>query len=74
MKFSELSYKLFANYEAGSISDTELVQIIEQASEYLNLKTATETAKYQNKSYNGIAKIKKVDCVVGSVNFYINNE
>lgn len=54
MTFSELRDKIFQNYEAGAISDEELVQIIELATEYLNLKSRTNTAKYQGKSYNGI--------------------
>ena len=45
MTFNQLRDKIFASYEAGVISDDELVQIIEQASSYLNLKTLTNYAK-----------------------------
>ena len=45
MTFNELRDKIFSNYEAGAITDEQLVQIIEQATSYLNLQTITNYAK-----------------------------
>lgn len=65
---------IFSEYEKGNISDTSLVQIIEQASCYLNLKTLTNTAKTQGKSYNGIKKHSTPAILIDGVRFYSNNE
>ena len=74
MVFNELQQKLFENYEAGAISDKQLVQIIEQAKTYLNLKTLTNTASIRGKSYNGIKAYSTPDVVIDGVKFYINND
>lgn len=74
MTFNELRDKFFANYEAGHISDEQLVQIIEQARDYLNLKSMTNTAKFRGKTYNGIKKIAKPDLIIDGIKLYINNE
>ena len=44
MTFNELKHKIFANYEAGAISDHELSGLVDEISGYLNLKTTTSTA------------------------------
>ena len=74
MTFSELQDKIFANYEAGAISDEHLVQIIEQSAVYLNLKTQTNTAIFRGKSYNGIKNFTNHSIVIDGVKFYSNNE
>lgn len=74
MTFSELRDKFFANYEAGAISDDELVQIIELAKTYLNLKTLTNTAEFRKKSYNGIKEYSTPAIIIDKVKFYINND
>jgi hypothetical protein len=74
MTFNELRNKLFKNYELGAISDEQLVQIIEQAKDYLNLKTITNTATIRCKSYNGIKQFSYPDIVIDGVKFYVNNE
>lgn len=74
MTVNELIDKLFQNYEAGAISDEQLVQIIELAKGYLNLKTTTNTAEFQKKSYNGIKKHSNPAIIIDGVKFYINNE
>jgi len=74
MTFSELRDKLFSNYEAGAISDEQLVQIIELTKTYLNLKTITNTATIRCKSYNGIKEFSYPDIVIDGVKFYINND
>lgn len=74
MTFNELRDKLFQNYELGVISDEQLLQIIELAKTYLNLKTITNTATLRCKSYNGIKEFSHPDIVIDKVKFYINND
>ena len=74
MTFSELRDKFFANYEAGAISDDELVQIIELASNYLNLKTITNYAKANKITYNGALKRRTQKITIDKITFIINNE
>ena len=74
MTFNDLKDKIFQNYEAGAISDNELVQIIELAVDYLNLKTRTNTAKFQGKSYNGVKNFSTPTVKIDGVEFYKNNE
>ena len=74
MNIDSLKQTLFENYEDGLISDDDLIQIIEQAAEYLNLKTMTNTANFRNKSYNGIKKFAIHDIIIDKVKFYKNND
>ena len=74
MNIYNLKQVLFENYEAGIYSDEDLVQLIEQASGYLNLKTRANTAKYRGKSYNGIKKFANHDLEIDGQKFYINND
>lgn len=74
MTFNELRDKLFKNYEAGAITDSDLMQIIELSKLYLNLKTLTNTAAFRNKSYNGIKNFATPDIIIDGVAFYKNNE
>ena len=74
MNFNQLQEKLFKNYEAGAISDDELVQIIEQAAGYLNLKTITNYAKANKISYNGAIKRKLNKITIDNQVFIIDNE
>ena len=74
MTFNELYNKIFSNYEAGAITDEQLVQLIEQSAVYLNLKTQTNTAIFRGKSYNGIKNFTNHTIVIDGVKFYSNNE
>lgn len=74
MNISDLKQVLFGNYEAGIYSDNDLIQLIKQASGYLNLKTRANTAKYRGKSYNGIKKFANHDLEIDGQKFYINND
>lgn len=74
MTVNELQNKLFKNYENGFISDNDLVQIIELASGYLNLKTKTNYAKSNKISYNGAKKRKTNTCIIDGVSFIIDND
>ena len=42
MTFNDLKHKIFANYEAGAISDYELSGLLSDIADYLNLKTTTK--------------------------------
>lgn len=74
MIFSELQDKIFRNYEAGAITDAQLVQLIELASQYLNLQTLSNYAKSEGISYNGAKKRKISTVEIDGVKFIINNE
>ena len=74
MNIDSLKQTLFEEYEDGLISDDHLIQIIEQAAEYLNLKTRSNTAKYRGKSYNGIKKFANHDLEIDGQIFHINND
>lgn len=73
MTFNELRYKLFANYAAGAISDKQLAEIVEEASNYLNLQTLTNYAKSEKISYNGAKKRYLRKIIIDNVEFIINN-
>ena len=47
MTFNDLKCKIFANYEAGAISDHELSGLVDDIVDYLNLKTTTNTAEFR---------------------------
>ena len=74
MTFSELQHKLFYNYENGAISDEQLVQIFEQISGYLNLKTITNYAKANKITYNGALKRKLHKIEIDKITFIIDND
>jgi len=74
MTISELTNKIFENYQAGAVSDDNLVQIIELASGFLNLKTLSNYAKTEKISYNGAKKRNKKTVKIDGVEFIINND
>ena len=74
MNIYNLKQILFENYEAGIYSDDDLIQLIEQAVQYLNLKTMTNTANFRNKSYNGLKNFANHDLEIDGQIFYINND
>ena len=61
------------NYEAGQLDDDSLVQLIELAAQYLNLKTIAEYAKTNKISYNG-AKNHRKHIKISGIKFIANNE
>jgi len=72
MTISQLKDELFERYESGYVTDEELVQIIELAAEYLNLKTITN---YANKiTYNSDLKRKLNKVTIDNQKFIIDNE
>jgi hypothetical protein len=74
MTVIELQKELFSNYENGFVSDAVLVQLIELASGYLNLKTKINYAKSNNISYNGAKKRNTRSCVIDGITFIIDND
>lgn len=73
MTFNDLKNKIFANYEAGAISDYELSGLIDDISCYLNFKTTTNTAEFRGKSFNGIKNFEVPAVVIDGIKFYKNN-
>ena len=71
MNISDLICK---NYEEGNLEDADLVQILEQISDYLRLQTLTNYAKAEKISYNGAKKRSKNTVNIDGVVFVINNE
>ena len=74
MTIKDLQNKLFENYENGFVSNVELVQIFEQISGYLNLKTITNYAKYNQITYNGALKRKLHKIEIDKITFIIDND
>lgn len=73
MTFNDLKHKIFANYEAGAISDHELSALVDEISGYLNLKTTTNTAEFRGKSFNGIKNFEVPAVIIDGIKFYKNN-
>lgn len=74
MTINDLRDKLFQGYETGDVSDDDMVQIIELAAKYLNLKTITNYAKANKISYNGAVKRKLNKVIIDNQKFIIDNE
>ena len=73
MTFNDLKCKIFANYEAGAISDHDLSGLLSEIADYLNLKTTTNTAEFRWKSFNGIKKFEVHAVIIDGIKFYKNN-
>jgi len=58
---------------SGKWSNDGLVQLIELAGDYLNLKTIPDYAKAQKLSYNGVKKTRMIKEIKG-VKFVIDND
>jgi hypothetical protein len=57
----------------GELSNEDLIQLIEVAGSFLNLKTISDYAKENNLSYNGAKKFRKT-IEIFSTKFVIDNE
>jgi hypothetical protein len=57
----------------GELSNNDLVQLIEVAGAFLNLKTISEYAKDNNLTYNGVKNHRKV-VEIFNTKFVIDNE
>ena len=60
------------NYEAGKLDDDSLVQLIELAAKYLNLKTIAEYSRSNKISYNGAKNYRKT-IKISKVKFILDN-
>ena len=69
-KVEEYIYKCLQKNE---LANENLVQIIERVNDYLNLKTISQYAKDNNKSYNGIKNNRSIINLFG-VNFVADND
>lgn len=70
---SKLLLFISEKFEKDEIDNDSLVQLIELAGGYLNLKTISGYAKANKMSYNGVKKFRKVISVF-NVKFVIDNE
>ena len=57
----------------NDIDNDSLVQIIELAGSYLNLKTISDYAKVNNLSYNGVKKFREIKEIFNT-KFVIDND
>lgn len=65
--------KLGESMQNGNWSNDGLVQLIELAGGFLNLKTIPDYAKYNRLSYNGVKKFRSV-IKIFNTKFVIDNE
>jgi hypothetical protein len=72
-KNEKLKVFIFQKFQDGELDNNTLVQLIEQAGNYLNLKTIPDYAKVNNISYNGVKKTRKI-VELFNVKFVIDNE
>jgi hypothetical protein len=57
----------------NELDNTSLVELIELAGGYLNLKTPAEYARANNLSYQGVVKCHRIEVILG-VKFVIEND
>lgn len=60
-------------FEKEELNNQSLVQIIELAGSFLNLKTISDYAKENKLSYNGVKKCRKI-ITIFNIKFVIDNE
>ncbi len=71
-KNDKLKSFIFQKFQDGELDNSSLVQLIEQAGNYLNLKTIPDYAKANGISYNG-AKNNRETTELFGVKFIIDN-
>jgi len=59
--------------ENGDLSNDDIVQIIEHIGGYLNIKTISDYARDNKKSYNGVKKFRSIRKIF-NVRFVIDND
>lgn len=70
---NKLLFFVASKYEGGELDNDSLVQLIELAGSYLNIKTIPDYCKENNISYNG-AKKHRNPITIFNTKFIINNE
>jgi len=73
MEISEIKDIIEESAQCGNLSNSDLVQIIELAGEYLNLQTISNYAKDSGLSYNGVKKCRNIINLFGC-KLVIDNE
>lgn len=59
-KNEKLKTFIFQKFQDGELDNSTLVQLIELAGQFLNLKTIPDYAKANNMSYNGVKHNRNV--------------
>ena len=59
-KNEKLKTFIFQKFQDGELDNSTLVQLIELAGQFLNLKTIPDYAKDNNMSYNGVKNNRNV--------------
>lgn len=72
-KNEKLKTFIFQKFQDGELDNDTLVQLIEQAGNYLNLQTISDYAKTHKMSYNGV-KNNRTIITLFNVSFVIDNE
>ena len=72
-KNEKLKAFIFQKFQDGELDNDTLVQLIEQAGNYLNLQTISDYAKHHKMSYNGVKNNRKITTLF-NVSFVIDNE
>lgn len=72
-KNEKIKVFIFQKFQDGELNNDTLVQLIEQAGSYLNLKTIPDYAKENNMSYNGVKNNRKI-VELFKVKFVIDND
>lgn len=68
----KIIFNIYKGLENNTLSNNDLVQIIECTGNYLNLTTISNYASNNNISYNGSKKFRKVVKIFG-VKFIVDN-
>lgn len=69
---SKIDEYIFKCLQKQELNNSNLVQIIERINHYLELKTISQYAKDNNKSYNGVKNNRQIVSLFG-VNFIADN-
>lgn len=72
MTINQISENIYESVIDGSLNNADLVQIIELCGSYLNLKTISQYAADEGKSYNGVKHNRDIVKLFG-VKFVIEN-
>ena len=65
---------IFEKVQENELTNEDLVQIIISCASYLNLKTISQYAKENNKTYKGVADFNKNQVEILNKKYIIDNE
>jgi len=72
-KNEKLKTFIFQKFQDGELDNSTLIQLIELAGQFLNMKTIPDYAKDNNMSYNGAKKNRNV-ITIFNTKFIIDNK